>query len=158
MGDCSRQVQWNAVSSCTGVGGKGMWDRQKQGQKVIPSVSAGWDPRPRIETPNPWSHYYENSKGETKLGRLRSAETDAAEIADGVKSALLWNRQNPDAGEAKAVVIYAWNEFDEGGWICPTLSEGTRRLDAIRKVLKEEEKNTQPPSAGDDVTSAASEK
>lgn len=42
---------------------------------------------------------------------------------------------NPEAGEAGAVIIYAWNEFDEGGWICPTLSEGTARLDAIRKVL-----------------------
>ena len=158
MDACSTQVKWDAVSSYTGKGGKGMWDRQKQGQKVIPSVSAGWDPRPRIETPNPWSQYYGNTKGKMKLGRLRSAETDAVEIADGVKSALLWNRQNPGAGEAKAVVIYAWNEFDEGGWICPTLSEGTRRLDAISKVLKEDEKITHHTSAGDGATRASPEK
>jgi len=32
--------------------------------------------------------------------------------------------------------MYAWNEFDEGGWICPTLGNNTSRLDAIRKILK----------------------
>src|SRR5450759_571230 len=31
--------------------------------------------------------------------------------------------------------MYAWNEFDEGGWICPTLGNNTSRLDAIGKVL-----------------------
>ncbi len=34
------------------------------------------------------------------------------------------------------MLIYAWDEFSEGGWICPTLSEGTARLDAIRGVLR----------------------
>jgi hypothetical protein len=29
----------------------------------------------------------------------------------------------------------AWNEFDEGGWICSTLFNGTDRLDAIREHL-----------------------
>jgi len=39
------------------------------------------------------------------------------------------------------VLIYAWNEFDEGGWICPTLYNGTDRLNAIHNVLF-------PPSGG----------
>ncbi len=30
----------------------------------------------------------------------------------------------------------AWNEFDEGGWLCPSLSEGSARLDALRAVLR----------------------
>jgi hypothetical protein len=38
------------------------------------------------------------------------------------------------------VIIYAWNEHDEGGWLCPTWSPDgrpdRRRLEAIRKVLK----------------------
>jgi len=37
------------------------------------------------------------------------------------------------------VLIYAWNEFDEGGWLVPALppphGEGTARIDALRKVL-----------------------
>ncbi len=38
------------------------------------------------------------------------------------------------------VLICAWNELDEGGWLVPVLppphGEGTARLDALRKVLK----------------------
>ena len=34
------------------------------------------------------------------------------------------------------VLIYGWNENDEGGWLTPTLNEGSARLDALRRVLK----------------------
>lgn len=147
MGNCSTEMSFDAVSSYTGRGGKGMWDRQKKQHKVIPSVSAGWDRRPRVENPVPWEG---GGKGSPVTGgRMRSPEKAATDIAAGAKSALEWNVENPEAGEANAVIIYAWNEFDEGGWICPTLSEGTNRLGAISKVLKEAEKTTQPRDPGD---------
>ncbi len=41
----------------------------------------------------------------------------------------------PPGCRGNAVIIYAWNEFDEGGWLCPTLYGGTERLDAIREIL-----------------------
>lgn len=34
------------------------------------------------------------------------------------------------------MLIYAWNENDEGGWLMPTLPCQTDRLDALRQVLK----------------------
>jgi hypothetical protein len=41
---------------------------------------------------------------------------------------------------ANTIIIYAWNEFDEGGWISPTRnkdgSADTSRLDAIKAKLK----------------------
>lgn len=41
---------------------------------------------------------------------------------------------------ADAVITYAWNEHDEGGWLCPTLgADGepdTRRVEAMGKVLR----------------------
>ena len=47
---------------------------------------------------------------------------------------------NPEVCPARTVIIYAWNEHDEGGWLCPTWSPDgrpdRRRLEAIRKVLK----------------------
>jgi len=53
---------------------------------------------------------------------------------------LSWIRKNPDITPAKAVIIYAWNENDEGGWLTPTWSAdgkpNTARLDAIRPVLQ----------------------
>jgi len=29
-----------------------------------------------------------------------------------------------EVNPANAILIYAWNELDEGGWLVPTLSEG----------------------------------
>jgi hypothetical protein len=49
--------------------------------------------------------------------------------------------QNPDLTPANAVIIYAWNENDEGGWLIPTLDpDGTpnlERIGAARAALKE---------------------
>ena len=105
------------------------WDDFKaSGCEVVPLVSAGWDMRPRVETPVPWvkggdiEQYYE-------------APTPK-ELAAHLERAMAWCRENPDTAKAQAVLIYAWNEFDEGGWLCPTLGEGTARLDAIREVLR----------------------
>ncbi|MDZ7344071.1 MAG: hypothetical protein ONA90_06115, partial [candidate division KSB1 bacterium] len=42
------------------------WDSYREsGIKVIPWVTTGWDPRPRIETPVPWGSYPENQWAET---------------------------------------------------------------------------------------------
>ena len=70
-----------------------------------------------------------------QVGPLKTQNEIAKSITDKITSALEWNKSNSDAGKANAVIIYAWNEFDEGGWICPTISEGTNRLDAIRAAL-----------------------
>ena len=47
--------------------------------------------------------------------------------------------------------MYAWNEYDEGGWIAPTRSsDGTpdmSRLDAVRHVLTKS-KNAQQGGGG----------
>lgn len=104
------------------------WDAfRATGCEVAPLVSAGWDMRPRVQTPVPWvrggdiEQYYETPQPQELAGHLEKA--------------LQWCRQHPGAAKAQAVLIYAWNEFDEGGWLCPTLSEGTARLDAISQAL-----------------------
>lgn len=105
------------------------WDAfRATGCEVVPLVSAGWDMRPRVETPVPWvkdgdiEQYYETPEPE--------------ELAAHLEKAITWCEANPDTAKARTVLIYAWNEFDEGGWICPTLSEGSARLDAVRNVLR----------------------
>lgn len=105
------------------------WDAFKAtGTPVVPLATAGWDMRPRVETPVPWveggdiEQYYEAPTPE--------------ELGAHLGKAVAWCREHPDAAEAQAILIYAWNEFDEGGWICPTLSEGTARLDAIGEALR----------------------
>jgi hypothetical protein len=107
------------------------WDVMRwMREKGVPLVSAGWDRRPRIENPVPWEkglagtmdEYYEPPRPE--------------ELAAHLQAALAWVARYPETAEANAILIYAWNELDEGGWLVPTLAEGTARLDAIGKVLE----------------------
>ena len=96
---------------------------------VIPLAMAGWDRRPRVQNPVPWEHfggmmdkYYETARPE--------------QLAAHVQNAVRWVQANPETCPARAVIVYAWNEFDEGGWLCPTLVEGDARVQALGRVLR----------------------
>jgi len=101
----------------------------------IPLVTTGWDKQPRKDNPVSWEkdHAYHQ---QTVFPSAAKPE----EIAAHLKRALEFVRRHPDVCPADAVIIYAWNEYDEGGWLAPTRgSDGkpdTSRLDAIRKILK----------------------
>jgi len=104
-----------------------------KGQQVIPIVTSGWDPRPRINR-EPWGHFYCDSCW---------AETATAEqVAQQVGEAMDWIGANPKACPANVLLIYAWNEYDEGGWIAPTLNDFQQgklipeRLNALSAMLK----------------------
>jgi hypothetical protein len=63
------------------------------------------------------------------------------ELANHLADALDWTSRNrASAAPVNAVLIYAWNENDEGGWLVPTLnpdgSVNAERLDAIAAKLK----------------------
>ena len=90
---------------------------------VVPLATSGWDMRPRVETPVPW----------VKDGDIEQyyAPPRPEELAAHLTRAMDWCIEHPEAAEARTVLIYAWNEFDEGGWLCPTLAEGTARVDAL---------------------------
>jgi hypothetical protein len=104
------------------------WDQfAATGSPVVPLASAGWDPRPRIETRTPWHDY-------GSAAYYYQSPTPPA-LAAHVQAALQWVRDHPQVAEANAVLIYAWNEFDEGGWLAPTLSEGAARLEALQPIL-----------------------
>jgi hypothetical protein len=93
---------------------------------------AGWDRRPRIENPVPWDTRRDDESIETALHYV---PPQPGELAALLRDAVTWNEQHPQANPAAAVLIYAWNEFDEGGWLAPTLSEGDARLRAIGRML-----------------------
>jgi len=108
-----------------------LWNRQKgTGLNVVPIVSAGVDSRPRQRPDCPWKVDPNNW----------ALEPTPDQVGALVKQALTWIDSNPSADPARLMIIYAWNEFDEGGWICPTLLHGSDRLDAIRKVLDDYDK------------------
>ena len=90
------------------------------GKKVIPNLVAGWG-GPR------------DGKGDTK-------QPTPTELGAHVRSAFNWIDANTEAAEAKTMLLYAWNEVDEGGWIVPDKGQGTTKLDAVRRVVDERRK------------------
>jgi len=108
------------------------WERCKAtGAQVVPIAMTGWDRRPRVDRPVPWETWQEPGVGRDRFYRTPTP----AELAAHVGKAVRWIERNPDHAGAGVVLTYAWNENDEGGWLVPTLSEGTARLDALAKAL-----------------------
>lgn len=110
-----------------------MWEKYALKGEIVPWVSTGWNPGPRMESPNPWSMYYADS----------TSCQDAApkDIKNFLISAIDWTKANKDRAAANTILVYAWNEFDEGfGAVCPTLGTdgkpNTDRLEAVKEALK----------------------
>ena len=107
----------------------------------IPLVTTGWNKEPRKDHPVPWE------QGASYLKQtVFIPPATPAEIALHLQNALDFVKSNPLSCPANAIILYAWNEHDEGGWIVPTWTpEGrpdTARLDAIRRVLRPDGSNT----------------
>jgi len=104
------------------------------GIEYIPVVTAGADRRPRIFEPMPWE---KQKKGHNAEFYYKPASP--AQVAKLLTDALKFIDNNPTACPHKLAIIYAWNEYDEGGWIAPVMGDGDARLKAIGGVLKEAE-------------------
>lgn len=119
----------------------------------VPLVTTGWDKQPRKDNPVSWErdHAYHRQK-------VFPAPATPAEIATHLQHALAFARQQSDLCRANTAIIYAWNEHDEGGWLCPTWSPdgkpNTDRLQAISKVLGKRSRH-QPEARPNDRTREA---
>lgn len=114
------------------AGNRAFWEScRATGKQVIPLVSAGWDNRPRWRDPQRYEELYKS-----KPRGPWYVQPTPDELAANLRSALDWIEADPQATEPRTVLVYAWNESDEGGWLVPTLDEGTARLDAIQRVLQ----------------------
>ena len=113
----------------------------------LPSVtfaSAGWDTRPRNERPPPWCTWVTATPDPTPPAQQRplldSVTATPDELAAHIREAIAWTKANRDLNPANAIIIYGWNEHDEGGWLQPTLGlEGQpdeARVKALGKVLR----------------------
>jgi hypothetical protein len=111
---------------------RAFWDTQKaSGSKVVPNATVGWDRRPRVQNPVPWESWQVPGVG---MDKYYAAPTPA-EWSTHLLAALDWVRTYPATADANTIVIYAWNEVDEGGWLLPTHTEQTARLAAMRAPL-----------------------
>ena len=116
--------RWSLWNSCNGV--------------AIPTVTAGWDNRPR---------YYCGCSWYANIESLHNAWIQyptLAELQKQVEDAIAFTQSNPKATDFRSIIIYAWNEYDEGGFIAPTLfqlqdeaNDGRPvKLDAINRAIQ----------------------
>lgn len=111
-------------------------DAAALGVHVVPPLTFGWDFRPRIGG-NP-AYFGSEATGDPDAYWLPPTPD---EIARHAADAVAWLRANEPAAPAQTAIAYAWNEFSEGGWLCPTFLAGqpagdTARIAALATVLK----------------------
>lgn len=107
--------------------------RKKFGLPIIPILSAGWNPKPRIDRPIPWCKYEDTSYAPHPTGEQIEAAT---------LDLFKWMEENRVCVDENYCVSFAWNEFEEGGYLCPTLSQtgamNSDTLDGLGRALRSE--------------------
>ena len=105
------------------------YKRLESGLKEIPLLTVGWNPMPRVEKPSPWVNYPD--------GPYASQPTEE-EIEKSFKKLAEFMDKNPDKTVDGYAMVYAWNEFEEGGYLCPTLGDdgkpNTAFLESFKRV------------------------
>ncbi len=105
------------------------------GAPVCPICVLGWDRRTRVTNPVSWETFHMKDGA----AELYYKSGTPAELAEHIGHGVSWLKKHPGRNGVELVLIYAWNEIDEGGWLVPALPEpngqGTARINALRKVL-----------------------
>lgn len=124
------------------------------GIPYVPTVSLGWHPEPRYVNPVSWISVPNN---------LWAELPQANEIREHLIYAMSYMSHTAVARltEANTFIAYAWNEHDEGGWLCPTIAvdkngdqlynpDGSKklndeRIEAVRRAFEDFEKGERLP-------------
>jgi len=106
------------------AGHRELWARMRnEGLPYLPVVTMGWDatPRCRADVPWPFEQPYEYPYVWVVTGNTPER----------------WQQllQEARALEPRAVLLYAWNEWTEGGYLLPESRTGTAYLEAVRRVF-----------------------
>lgn len=90
-----------------------------------PVITAGWDRRPweqGVTPPEKMSSWY--------------ADRSPKLVEEFVRSGVQWMDRHPDkTTPERLMLIYAWNENGEGGYLTPTTKDGTAYLEAVRRAI-----------------------
>ncbi len=118
------------------------WKRERS--PCITFATAGWDTRPRQERPPSWCPWVKATPDATPAAQQKplidATTATPEEIAAHLRAAIAWTQANRDLNPANTILLYAWNEHDEGGWLQPTLGTDGKpddsRVKAMGKVLR----------------------
>lgn len=109
-------------------------DAEAAGLPVVPIAMTGWDRRPRVQHPMPWEKHESGSDALERFYKQPNPSELTKHLSDAIRFAA---RSKRPGDPAPAVLVYAWNEFDEGGWIAPTAGIGNQRLAAVKNAVKQ---------------------
>lgn len=105
--------------------------RIAQGKPIVPHFAMGWDPSPRVLHPVPWCSYPE-------LDYAKPATPE--QFLQGARRFKKWLQEHAENCPTGQLLVFAWNEFEEGGWLCPTWAPNgqadTSRCEAFAKMVK----------------------
>ena len=91
----------------------------------VPVITVGWDRRPWEEEklpPGKMSVWYPD-----RTPKL---------VEEFVRLGVRWMDKHPDKTPAqRLLLIYAWNENGEGGYLTPTVKDGTEYLKAVQRAI-----------------------
>ena len=95
----------------------------------VPAITAGWDRRPWEQgqmPPEKMSVWYPD-----RTPKL---------VEEFVRLGVRWMDKHPDkTTPQRLLLIYAWNENGEGGYLTPTAKDGTEYLKAVQRAIAEGE-------------------
>lgn len=104
------------------------------GVPIVPTAICGWDRRPRIAQPKPWE-----VPGQKALIGMNNyfAEATNAELVTHLGTAVTYITANASIVPSTLLLIYSWNECDEGGGcLTPSIGDPTgSRLAAIKATI-----------------------
>jgi hypothetical protein len=116
------------------------WDQMvNTGYSVIPICQTGWDTRPRKQNPEPWNVNVYKPPYSGLLNYVTPGTP--SEIAAQLQACVNFTNANPTKCPSTAIIIYSWDECDEGGGaLIPTLGDPpvnntTNLLTAIGAIL-----------------------
>lgn len=129
---------------------------------VMPTITLGYNTMPRIDNPVRWLWL---GRDEIAYDGYTVEDPTSKEITKNVLDILNFNKINYKKTKSNTVLIYAWNEYDEGGWMAPTLAvdedgnalkndDGTNKinrenLDAVKKGIELYRKHEQEAAVYD---------
>ncbi len=88
---------------------------QSTGMQYVPTVSYGWNPEPRFHNPVSWTTVSPDSWADYATPENITEHLTYA-------YSYMQHSMVKDFTKANTMIAYAWNEHDEGGWICPTIA------------------------------------
>jgi hypothetical protein len=111
------------------------WTRMLETPLVnLPVVTRGWDVTPRCLSTVPWPFPMSPKTGRPEYPYVPVVTGSTAERFETLlRESLECVRHDPRG--PFAVLLYAWNEWTEGGYLLPEEKEGTAHLEAVRRVF-----------------------